>query len=90
MYEPLPLDAVAWSWVEAPAQRDALSAVALTISAPLLLTVTVTDAVAVQPAALLTVTVYVVVLAGLTVLFAVVVPLLHAYPVPPLAVRVVD
>ena len=52
-------------------------------------TVTVCDATAVQPLASVTVTLYAVVLAGDTVMLAVVAPVFHSYPEPPLAVRVV-
>jgi hypothetical protein len=52
-------------------------------------TVTVTDAVPVQPL-FVTVTVYVVVTTGLTMIEAVVPPVLHEYVPPPVAVRVED
>ena len=54
------------------------------------LTVTVAVEVAVHPLALVTVTVYVVVEGGLTVILAVICPPDQAYDVPPVAVRVVD
>jgi len=52
------------------------------------LTVTVLEAVAVQPLAFVTVTVYVVVEPGDTVILVVVAPVLHEYVPPPLAVKV--
>ena len=52
-------------------------------------TVTVALAVALHPAPLVTVTVYVVVDVGLSVIAAVVSPVLHKYVPPPLAVKVV-
>ena len=51
-------------------------------------TVTVADAVAVQPPERVTVTVYVVLTEGLTVMLCVVAVLLHAYAVPAPAVNV--
>ena len=54
------------------------------------LTVMVVLAVAVHPFALVTVTVYVVVPAGVTVIAEVVAPVLHAYVPPPLAVSKAD
>lgn len=56
---------------------------------PQLLTVTVTLDDRLQPLALVTVTVYVVLVVGETVMAAVVAPLLHRYVPPPLAVKVV-
>ena len=53
-------------------------------------TVIVVVAVAVQPLTLVTVTVYVVVEAGVTVIAAVIAPVLHTYPVPPEAVNVAE
>jgi bifunctional ADP-heptose synthase (sugar kinase/adenylyltransferase) len=53
-------------------------------------TVIVVEAVAVQPSALVTVTVYVVVVAGETVVAAVLSPLLHTYVAPPEAVSVAE
>jgi len=52
-------------------------------------TVTVALVLAVHPAALVTVTVYVVVVAGFIVIADVVAPVLQLYPVPPLAMSVV-
>jgi hypothetical protein len=52
-------------------------------------TVTVTLAVALHPAPLITVTVYVVLDVGLSVIAAVLSPVLHKYVPPPLAVKVV-
>ena len=51
-------------------------------------TVTLTDAVSVQPLELVTVTVYVALDEGATVMVVLVWPLLHRYVVPPEAVRV--
>jgi hypothetical protein len=54
------------------------------------LTVTVLVAVAVHPLALVTVTVYVAFAVGLTLIDAVVSPVLHAYVPPPVAVNDVE
>jgi hypothetical protein len=69
-----------------PAQ---IGAGVLTVNVGNGLTVTVADSVSEQPIALVTVTVYVVLLAGVTVIDAVVAPVLHAKTVPPAAVSVV-
>jgi hypothetical protein len=61
---------------------------AVMVAVPTFVTFTVCDAVAVQPFASVTVTVYVVVDAGVTVIDEVVSPVDHAYDVPPPAVRV--
>ena len=53
------------------------------------LTVTVALVTAVQPAALVTVTLYVVVVAGLTLIVAEVKPVLQVYVAPPVAVKAV-
>ena len=76
VYVPEPPDAVAKSWVVSPSQIVVSVAETATESAPPV-TVTSTLALAVQPAALVTVTVYVVLLAGDTVMLAVVAPVLH-------------
>lgn len=63
---------------------------ALTLTLGIAFTVIVFETLAEQPAAFVPVTEYVVVVDGLTVMEAVVAPLLHKYDDAPLAVRVAD
>ena len=60
------------------------------VKAGAVLTTILTEAVAMQPLALVTVTVYVVLPAGVTVMVAVIAPVLHKYVPPPDAVRVAE
>ena len=81
----LPVDAV--NVVDPPLQTVVTPLMLATLLA---FTVTAVDADPVQPAALLTLTVYEVFAVGLTVMAAVVAPVLHKYELPVDAVNVVE